>query len=66
MNSQFVTAKEIGSVIEMSDRHVRRPAIQRRFGISDFRDRSCRKPIRWNRIAVRARLSSQGYAAQCL
>lgn len=61
--SQFVTAKELSTVVEMTERHVRRPGVQRRLGIAAFRDRYCHKPIRWHREPVRTHLCARGYTA---
>ena len=61
--SQFVTAKEISSVVEMTERNVRYPRVQQRLGIAGFRDRLCQKPIRWHRAPVRQHLCAQGYSS---
>ena len=61
MTSQFITAKELSGLVEMNERHIRRPQIQRRLGISTCRDTTCHKPIRWHRAEVRQRLSHRGY-----
>ena len=59
--SQFVTAKEIAPIVELTDRSIRQPHVQRRLGIHDCRDGGCNKPIRFRRQEVRQRLSSRGY-----
>lgn len=45
----FIDAKELKQFVNFSERHIIRPATQRRLGIAGARDHSCSRPVRWHR-----------------
>jgi hypothetical protein len=59
--SKFITAKELASELEMNERTFRLPETQRRLGLDDCRDQTCKKPIRWRKDEARAALAARGH-----
>ncbi len=59
--SKFITAKELSSEVELSEKSIRRASVQKRLGIDGARDSVCSKPIRFRKEETRRALAKRGY-----
>jgi hypothetical protein len=61
--TKFVTTKDLAADMEMDERTFRSPKKQRELGLDAALDRTCKKPIRFNRDKARAALARLGHVA---